>query len=38
MSAPDLIRLFVQPLERLGVRYMITGGVAAPSDTFATWR
>jgi len=29
VSPPDLIRLFVQPLERLGVPYMITGGVAA---------
>lgn len=26
---PDLIELFVRPLERVGVEYMITGGVAA---------
>lgn len=26
---PDLIELFIRPLERLGVEYMITGGVAA---------
>lgn len=26
---PDLIELFVRPLERAGVEYMITGGVAA---------
>ncbi|GIW53558.1 MAG: hypothetical protein KatS3mg081_2913 [Gemmatimonadales bacterium] len=29
MPAPDLISLFVLPLERLGVRYMVTGAVAA---------
>ncbi|MGE0157818.1 MAG: nucleotidyl transferase AbiEii/AbiGii toxin family protein [Gemmatimonadales bacterium] len=29
MHVPDLVGLFAQPLERLGVRYMITGGVAA---------
>jgi len=26
---PDLVRLFIEPLERLGVRYMVTGGVAS---------
>jgi hypothetical protein len=26
---PDLIELFIRPLERVGVEYMITGGVAA---------
>jgi len=25
---PDLIRLFIGPLERLGIRYFVTGGVA----------
>jgi hypothetical protein len=29
VTAPDLIRLFVEPLEGLGFRYMITGGVAS---------
>lgn len=29
MSEPDLVGLFVAPLERLGLRYMITGGVAS---------
>ncbi len=29
MAAPELIELFVVPLERLGVRYMVTGSVAA---------
>lgn len=29
MTVPDLIGLFIGPLERIGVRYMITGGVAA---------
>mgnify|MGYP006908280216 CR=1 FL=1 len=29
MSEPDLIGLFVEPLERLGLAYVITGGVAA---------
>ncbi|HSW28590.1 MAG TPA: nucleotidyl transferase AbiEii/AbiGii toxin family protein [Longimicrobiales bacterium] len=29
MTAPDLIGLFIEPLERTGIRYMITGGVAA---------
>ena len=31
MPAPDLIELFVLPLERLGLRYMVTGAVAAMS-------
>lgn len=29
MAEPDLVRLFVEPLERLGLEYMVTGGVAA---------
>lgn len=29
MPAPDLISLFVAPLERLGLSYMVTGAVAA---------
>lgn len=29
VSAPDLIGLFIEPLERTGIRYMITGGVAS---------
>ncbi|MGD2122664.1 MAG: hypothetical protein PVJ76_13010 [Gemmatimonadota bacterium] len=29
MTEPDLVGLFVAPLEALGLRYMITGGVAA---------
>ena len=29
MRDPDLVRLFIEPLERLGVGYMITGGVAS---------
>ncbi len=29
MSAPDLVGLFIEPLERLQVSYMITGGVAS---------
>ena len=29
MAAPDLVLLFVLPLEALGIRYMVTGSVAA---------
>lgn len=29
MPAPDLISLFIQPLNELGLRYMVTGAVAA---------
>ena len=29
MTDPDLVGLFVAPLEALGLQYMITGGVAA---------
>lgn len=29
MTEPDLIRLFIEPLERLDVSYMVTGGVAS---------
>ena len=29
MSSPDLISLFIAPLNRLGVPYMVTGAVAA---------
>ena len=29
MPEPDLIELFVGPLERLGIRYLVTGSVAA---------
>jgi hypothetical protein len=29
VTDPDLIGLFIEPLERIGIRYMITGGVAA---------
>ncbi len=29
MAAPDLVGLFVRPLEELGIPYMVTGGVAA---------
>lgn len=29
MTDPDLVGLFIQPLEELGVPYMITGGVAS---------
>lgn len=29
MAAPDLVGLFVRPLEALGIPYMVTGGVAA---------
>jgi hypothetical protein len=29
VADPDLIRLFVEPLEAIGVSYMITGGVAS---------
>ncbi|MEQ9569979.1 MAG: nucleotidyl transferase AbiEii/AbiGii toxin family protein [Longimicrobiales bacterium] len=29
MSEPDLVGLFVAPLERLGLEYMVTGGVAS---------
>ncbi len=29
MTEPDLVGLFVAPLEGLGLRYMITGGVAS---------
>ena len=28
MESPDLIRLFIEPFERLELRYFITGGVA----------
>lgn len=28
MEFPDLIRLFIEPLERLGIGYFVTGGVA----------
>ena len=29
MTTPDLIRLFIEPLERTGLSYVITGGVAS---------
>lgn len=29
MTDPDLIRLFIEPLERFGLSYMVTGGVAS---------
>ena len=29
MPDPDLLTLFVGPLERLGIRYMVSGSVAA---------
>lgn len=29
MTAPDLIGLFIEPLERTGLSYMVTGGVAS---------
>ena len=29
MAAPDLVGVFVRPLEALGIPYMVTGGVAA---------
>jgi hypothetical protein len=29
VEAPDLVGLFVRPLEELGIDYMVTGGVAA---------
>lgn len=29
MTTPDLVGLFVEPLERTGIQYMITGGVAS---------
>ena len=29
MTDPDLIRLFIAPLEKLGLSYMVTGGVAS---------
>jgi len=29
VTAPDLIGLFIEPLERTGISYMITGGVAS---------
>lgn len=29
MTEPDLVRLFVVPLERAGITYMVTGGVAS---------
>lgn len=29
MAEPDLIELFVRPLNELGVRYMVSGSVAA---------
>lgn len=29
MSEPDLVGLFIAPLQRLGMDYMVTGGVAA---------
>ena len=29
MAVPDLVSLFVLPLEALGIRYMVTGSVAA---------
>jgi hypothetical protein len=29
VTDPDLIGLFIEPLERIGVPYMVTGGVAA---------
>ena len=29
MSEPDLIELFVQPLNQLGIRYLVSGSVAA---------
>jgi len=29
VTAPDLVGLFIEPLERIGVPYMITGGVAS---------
>lgn len=29
MTAPDLIGLFIEPLEGTGIPYMITGGVAS---------
>jgi hypothetical protein len=29
VTEPDLVGLFVAPLEALGLQYMITGGVAA---------
>lgn len=29
MTDPDLIRLFIEPFERSGLSYMVTGGVAS---------
>lgn len=29
MTYPDLIRLFIEPIETLGLRYFVTGGVAS---------
>ena len=29
MAAPDLVGVFIRPLEALGIPYMVTGGVAA---------
>jgi hypothetical protein len=29
VTTPDLVGLFVEPLERIGIPYMITGGVAS---------
>ena len=29
MLEPDLIQLFVQPLNEIGVRYLVSGSVAA---------
>lgn len=29
MTDPDLVGLFVTPLEALGLQYMVTGGVAS---------
>jgi hypothetical protein len=29
VTEPDLIGLFIEPLEAIGVSYMITGGVAS---------
>jgi len=29
VATPDLVGLFVEPLERIGIAYMITGGAAS---------
>jgi len=35
VDVPDLVGLFIRPLEQVGIPYMVTGGVAAVIDRLA---